>query len=329
MKIEKVCHHCGKSYFVNSSQASRSKFCSDSCFRASKKKQIEYRCDFCGKSFMVHNCHYEALLRGDKKHLFCSKECAQNFQKPKWEDIQKLFKSYNFTLISDSYNDCKKKLQYICNKHKDKGVQEVTYNNLKNGCGCKYCGDERTQNARRLTFDSVRNIFAKHDMILLEQPYHNTSEPMAYICKHHKDVGVQYMTTSNAYKQHCPYCHIYKGEDKILKYFINNNIEFESQKKFPNLTGIKGGQLSFDFFLPKLNILVEYQGKQHESPIDIFGGNEQFKIQQEHDLRKREYAKSNNIQLVEIWYYDLNNIEEILKERININNFESSETAGG
>ena len=42
-----------------------------------------------------------------------------------------------------------------------------------------------------------------------------------------------------------------------------------------------------------------------------------------------KYAKSNNIQLVEIWYYDLNNIEEILKERININNFESSETAGG
>lgn len=83
------------------------------------------------------------------------------------------------------------------------------------------------------------------------------------------------------------------------------------------------------FFLPKLNILVEYQGEQHESPIDIFGGDEQFKIQQEHDFRKREYAKSNNIQLVEIWYYDLNNIEEILKERININNFESSETAGG
>ena len=35
------------------------------------------------------------------------------------------------------------------------------------------------------------------------------------------------------------------------------------------------------------------------------------------------------MKIEKVCHYDLNNIEEILKERININNFESSETAGG
>ena len=37
-----------------------------------------------------------------------------------------------------------------------------------------------------------------------------------------------------------------------------------------------------------------------------------FERQQEHDRRKKEYALQNNIELLEIWYYDYDNIEEIL-----------------
>ena len=66
------------------------------------------------------------------------------------------------------------------------------------------------------------------------------------------------------------------------------------------------------FYLPKYNMLIEYQGKQHECAVEFFGGEEKFKIQQEHDKRKREYAKLNNFILLEIWYYDFDNIEEIL-----------------
>ena len=39
-------------------------------------------------------------------------------------------------------------------------------------------------------------------------------------------------------------------------------------------------------------------------------------IQQEHDRRKRNYAKDHNIELLEIWYYDFNNIEQILESRL-------------
>lgn len=50
------------------------------------------------------------------------------------------------------------------------------------------------------------------------------------------------------------------------------------------------------------NVLIEYQGEQHFKPIEHFGGEEQFKVQQEHDNLKREYAYNNGIHLIEIPY---------------------------
>lgn len=35
-----------------------------------------------------------------------------------------------------------------------------------------------------------------------------------------------------------------------------------------------------------------------------------------HDKRKRNYAQEYNIKLLEIWYYDFENIEEILKNEL-------------
>jgi hypothetical protein len=47
--------------------------------------------------------------------------------------------------------------------------------------------------------------------------------------------------------------------------------------------------------------------------------DEEFEYQQEHDKRKREYAEKHNIKLLEIWYWDFDNIETILKKELNIN----------
>ena len=39
-----------------------------------------------------------------------------------------------------------------------------------------------------------------------------------------------------------------------------------------------------------------------------------FEYQQEHDRRKKEYAQKNNIKFLEIWYWDIDKIEEILNK---------------
>lgn len=315
MKIKKTCQYCGKEYFVSESQKERSKFCSDDCFRKSKNKRIYYKCDYCGKIFKVRYDKYKKVMDNPNKQLFCSSDCAKNAQKPKWDDIVSLFEQRGYILVSNEYVNARTKLEYICPKHLEFGSQYITYNNLKNGYGCKYCGIERTADSKRLSFKDVKKVFEEHDMILLPQEYKNSSTPMAYICRYHKEVGIQYMALSNAYKQHCPYCHIVKGEDKIYHYLLNNNIQFERSKSYEDLRGIGGGKLSYDFYLPNFNLLIEYQGEQHEQPVDLFGGKEQFQIQQEHDKRKREYAQEHNIELLEIWYYEFPKIEEILNEK--------------
>ena len=77
--------------------------------------------------------------------------------------------------------------------------------------------------------------------------------------------------------------------------------------------------LSYDFYLPNLNLLLELQGEQHEYFIKgLHRTQRNFERQLEHDRRKREYAKQHNIKFLEIWYYDIDNIEEILTKQLNL-----------
>lgn len=117
----------------------------------------------------------------------------------------------------------------------------------------------------------------------------------------------------------CPKCRKSKGEERISAFLDTNNITYEIYYIYDELVGIGGKPLSYDFYLPTYNTLIEFQGIQHEKPV-CFGGISEnkallnFKIQQEHDRRKRNYAKTHNINLLEIWYYDINNIETIIKQ---------------
>jgi very-short-patch-repair endonuclease len=71
--------------------------------------------------------------------------------------------------------------------------------------------------------------------------------------------------------------------------------------------------LSYDFYLPKYNLLIEFQGLQHEKYIPGFHKSKQdFLKQKEHDKRKKEYAEQNKYNLLEIWYYEFDEIEKIL-----------------
>lgn len=98
------------------------------------------------------------------------------------------------------------------------------------------------------------------------------------------------------------------GELKIAEILLNYNIEFKEQYR------IKEFNLSapFDFAIfqdGQLCGLIEYDGKQHFSPIDYFGGEETLKIQQERDQKKNKWCKENNINLLRIPYTDYNKID--------------------
>jgi len=136
----------------------------------------------------------------------------------------------------------------------------------------------------------------------------------------------------------CPECNKSNGEKKckeilVLKKFIeikqkdfynlineDNNIYFVPQKTFKGLIGIGGGLLSYDFYLPKYNLLIEYQGEYHDKVILNHKGElkqlaeARLIKQQEHDRRKKEYALSNGYNFLEIWYWNFENIKQIISD---------------
>lgn len=131
------------------------------------------------------------------------------------------------------------------------------------------------------------------------------------------------ISTSNVLNFRCPECQYSKGENAISLLLNYNKINYIPQKTFKDLIGLGGGLLSYDFYLPDYNLLIEYQGEQHDRPVDFYNmgikkTNLEFKKQLKHDQLKRDYALKHNINLLEIWYYDFDNIEEILNKELNL-----------
>ncbi len=64
------------------------------------------------------------------------------------------------------------------------------------------------------------------------------------------------------------------------------------------------GQQRLDIYLPELALAIEHQGEQHYRPIEIFGGEQAFTMNQERDKRKRTLCQENGVTIVEVRFDD-------------------------
>ena len=74
--------------------------------------------------------------------------------------------------------------------------------------------------------------------------------------------------------------------------------------------------LRYDFYLPKYNMLIEYDGEPHFKEVAYLGGKTGFGLRQTNDKLKTEYATNNNLNLLRIKYTEIRNISNILKNNI-------------
>lgn len=93
---------------------------------------------------------------------------------------------------------------------------------------------------------------------------------------------------------------------------------FESEKTFKDLK-LKG-KLRFDFYISKLNLIIEFDGKQHFEPVRFRGISEELALEKFHHTKKtdeikNQYCIDNNINIIRISYFD--NIYDKLKEIFN------------
>lgn len=64
------------------------------------------------------------------------------------------------------------------------------------------------------------------------------------------------------------------------------------------------GKQHLDIYIPDLNIGIEYQGKQHSMPLEIFGGPSAFTENQKRDKKKKIICDQNNCKLFEVFPED-------------------------
>ena len=119
----------------------------------------------------------------------------------------------------------------------------------------------------------------------------------------------------------CPKCNESKGEKAISNILSYLNINYTPQKRFPDCK--YKNTLPFDFYIhnKKSKLLIEFDGRQHFEPVEIFGGDNSLKETQIRDRIKNDFALSKSIPLLRIPYTEQDNIEQILTNKLKELNF--------
>lgn len=204
----------------------------------------------------------------------------------------------------EKYIDGNTPILHLCKIHNKEW--KISPSSALRGTGCKQCGIERSIIGSTKTTDEYINELTElglTDNIAVLEDYKGANIPIAHLCKTHNEIW--YPTPSNVLRGNslgCLKCNFSKGESIIEKWLKNHNISYEPQKTFEDCKDSR--VLPFDFYLPKNNKCIEFDGKQHFEPIDHFGGEESFETLQRHDRMKRNYCRTQRIPLLRINYKD-------------------------
>lgn len=301
------------------------------CIKSQSNKKVYIKCtetDYHGSySIMVSNFH---------KGRRCS-FCNKNKVHPKdsfaqWgintfgEDfLEKYWSSKNTINPWEIKPQSDKKVWIYCQKHEyhnDNDGYEISCDNFHKGKRCGYC-----HNFKLHPLDSFGSLYPEKAKYWSpnndKSPYEifsHTKNIYKFICEKCGDEFERSLESLNSYDSGviCKQCGASKLEQQTKLKLDKYNIKYEREKSFNNLTGVGGQFLRFDFYLPDYNLLIECQGIQHKEWQEGWQTKEGFEKQLEHDKRKRRYCTINDIKLLEIWYYDIDNIERILLSELNL-----------
>jgi len=265
-------------------------------------------------------------------NIFLSKRTPMKFIKYNPYTIQniKLWLELNnkqFELLSNEYINAQEKLQWKCKNENCKETFNISWNNIySQDQNCPFCSGQRVGLSNCLEIKNQELAKEWHPTLNGDlTPYDVTYGSGKEVWWKCKECGYEWSAIINNRNNGngCPECAESRGEMKISEWLKFYKINYQAQKMFNNLLGLGGGNLSYDFYLQTYNLLIEYQGKFHDQIILNYKdeprelAEARLVKQKEHDKLKKEYAKNNNIKLLEIWYWDFDNIEEILNNYLN------------
>lgn len=184
-------------------------------------------------------------------------------------------------------------------------IKSVEMSGLKNPKDCFSCGCKRKNRLIGQRFDKL--------VVLEATEQRNFKNEIFWKCQ--CDCGNIVIKSTRQLRETigaCEKCQEKsKGEFIISNYLEQFQYNYKSQYSFPDLKGIDNSKLlRFDFaILDNSNnviLLIEFQGSQHYMPVENWGGEKRFQIQQENDQKKEEYCDKHGIPLLIFTYKEIN-----------------------
>ena len=224
--------------------------------------------------------------------------CAKNKKKTQ-EHYYNECKSKELDLPIENYINNYTKIKHKCNKGH---IYEQRPNDHLKGHGCPKCKNIKLSISKKKTPEEYYNECKSKGYDLPMEDYKGNKIKIKHRCSKGHIYEQTPVMHSGKQQQGCPICNESHGEIFIRNYLDKNNIEYIPQKRFHDLKDKT--YLSYDFYLPEYNTLIEYQGIQHYESINFKGNGKYSNLekQQKHDKLKREYAKDNGYKLLELKY---------------------------
>lgn len=264
----------------------------------------------------IFSTTYNNFKRG-RRCRECSKTKMNKNRKVTITNIEQEIKPLGFKIVnSEEYEKSSSIITLCCPKNH---VFSIIWNNFKRrGYKCPHCNKE--ERIEKYHFKLQKYI--ESEGYKLNNIYFNDNDNLMVniTCSNNHTYDISWGKFKS--RSRCLICNGKRkslGEEKIKEYLIKNNIDFVQQKIF-NDCNYKGC-LYFDFYLPQHNICIEYDGIGHFEPTDFAGkgeewAEEQFRDNQIRDNIKNNYCKNNNINLLRIPYWEFDNIENIIENKL-------------
>lgn len=227
--------------------------------------------------------------------------------------VHNSFYNYEKTI----YKKTKEKVTITCPIH---GDFNQTPNMHLSGQGCPECGIKKSQKHN----DRLRNKTKQNFLKRMEEKFGNKYDFTKFEYVKDEVEGIVICPIHGEFKkkpnhlrrgQGCPTCSkeskISKGEKQIMNFLNENNIDFTYNYTIKKSKYLKNKP--FDFYVPNLNLLIEFQGEQHyKKKFNM--SDEDLKERKIIDYKKKKYAEHYGYKTLIINYNE--NVEEKLKETI-------------
>ena len=201
---------------------------------------------------------------------------------------------YDYSKVD--YVNTKTKVCIICPEH---GTFKITPQNHLRGQGCPECSNKQKGSYKKLNTEifitKAKEIHGdKYNYSKVH--YINNQTKVYIICQKHGEFWQKPNDHLNGHG--CPECgrNFSVSENKVLECLKKKYKNVIHQYR-PKWLFKKTSPQSLDIFLLEYNIGIEYHGIQHFYPNTKFGGQEQFILNQERDIRKYNKCIENNVKI--------------------------------